>query len=316
MKRAVVGFSLVLAACGVTSEEAGVDQQNSSGTQYVDIVDFAGRGFDAGAWFDVRGKLNTEFSAACAGSFCGDGAYANYTPLTFFCSVSSIEGSVKDCAWTFAASTAGVDARTAAISFDVPTFQCHIHPKTTAAKLEALLSASSDALHEPLPGTTSIADSLADCFANPIGSTPVVEVADAKPVYVSADDYYATATNRAKWAAAYAALKQGFDNICGDTYCSSDYSDLWSMQLVCSITKSDGNVKSCVWAFAGSYSTVKTSGALDVVSQAWQCPVAVKGTLSQLITTLTSTTDTTDPIQRPLPGVTTSAYDSLGGCLP
>ena len=38
--------------------------------------------------------------------------------------------------------------------------------------------------------------------------------------------------------------------------------------------------------------------------------------LSQLIKTLTSTTDPTDPIQRPLPGVTTSAYDSIGGCLP
>jgi hypothetical protein len=39
------------------------------------------------------------------------------------------------------------------------------------------------------------------------------------------------------------------------------------------------------------------------------------GTLSQLISVWTAA-GTDDPIQRPLPGVTTSAYDALGGCLP
>ena len=143
----------------------GEDTQ-ASATQYVNITDFSS--IDQGAWFDAIGKLNGEFAAA----------YAGYTPLTFYCSVSSKEGSVKDCAWTFAASNAGVDPTSAALAFDVPTFQCHIHPKTTATKLVALLESSSDAIHETLPGTTSIADALAGCFADPIGATPVTEPTD------------------------------------------------------------------------------------------------------------------------------------------
>jgi hypothetical protein len=292
---------IVVTACGVTSQD-GEDTQASS-TQYVNITDFSAT--DQGAWFDAIGKLNGEFA----------GAYAGYTPLTFYCSVSSIEGSVKDCAWTFAASNAGVDPTTAALSFDVPTFQCHIHPKTTATKLVALLESSSDAIHEPLPGTTSIADALAGCFADPIGATPVTEPTDDAPTYVAASAYYTTAANRAKWAASYAELKSGFDSVCGDTFCSSDYADLWSMQLECAVTKSTGNLKGCTWAFAGSFTTVATSGALELTSKAWQCPLAVKGTISQLIAALTSTTDPNDGVHRVLPGGGI-AYDSISGCLP
>src|SRR6185312_16038732 len=103
--------------------------------------------------------------------------------------------------------------------------------------------------------------------------------------------------------------------VCGDTFCSSDYNDLWSMQLECAITKSTGNIKGCTWAFAGSFTTVATSGALELTSQSWQCPLAAKGTISQLITALTSTTDTNDGVHRVLPGGAI-AYDSISGCLP
>ena len=103
--------------------------------------------------------------------------------------------------------------------------------------------------------------------------------------------------------------------VCGDTFCSSDYSDLQSMQLACAITKSTGNVKGCTWAFAGSFTTVATSGELALTSKAWQCPVAVKGTIAQLIAAETSTTDTDDGVHRVLPGGI-DAYDSISGCLP
>lgn len=63
------------------------------------------------------------------------------------------------------------------------------------------------------------------------------------------------------------------------------------MQLACAITKSSGNIKRCTWAFAGSFTTVATSGELALTSKSWQCPVAVKGTLGQLIAAETSMTD-------------------------
>jgi hypothetical protein len=154
---------------------------------------------------------------------------------------------------------------------------------------------------------------LPDCFTHPIGDTPITATSSATPTYVEAADYYTTAANQAKWSSTYAALKLGFDNVCGDTFCGSDYSDLQSLELACSITRSSGNVKSCAWAFGGSYTLVKATGALDLTSRTWTCPVAVHGTLSQLISTVTAP-GTVDPIQRPLPGGT-SAYDSIAGCV-
>jgi hypothetical protein len=304
---------LVLFTAGCAAITDTEDTQDSSATTYVNIVDFGST--DQGAWSDLGQKLNSEFVALCGDTFC-EGDYSNYTPLSFYCSVSSKEGSVKDCAWTFAASQFGVDANTAAISFDVPAFQCHVHPKTTAAKLIAILEPSADAIHEALPGTTSIYDSLADCFAHPIGSTPITATTSPTPTYVDASVYYTTPANQAKWTTSIAELKDGFDYVCGDTFCSGDFNDLWSMQVSCAITKSTGNVKACQWSFAGSQFAMAKTGVLTPIWQSWKCPVAVKGTLSQLIAVLAPVaTDPEDYVNRPLPGGT-DAYDSIGACLP
>jgi hypothetical protein len=301
MKRLACCAVVVVAGCAVTGpgDEPGVEQAASS-TQYVDILDF--QHTDQGAWYDLVGKLNTEFSAEHG---------ASITPLRLFCSVTSKLGSVKDCAWTFAAAQHAVDGTTAAYDVDAVTYRCHFHPKTTATKLVATLSASANALHESLPGMTSIADALPDCFANPEGGTPLA--AGAGTTYVDADAYYTSAAYAQKWTDAKAALVLGFNNVCGDTFCGSDYSDLQSLDLGCSVTRSSGNVKACDWSFGGSFATVATTGLLDVTARTWTCPVAVKGTLSQVITTLTAT-GTDDPIQRALPGGT-SAYDSIAGCV-
>ncbi len=120
---------------------------------------------------------------------------------------------------------------------------------------------------------------------------------------------------RGRPAKAKTALVTGFNDVCGDTFCESDYSDMQSLAFVCSITKSTGNVKACDWIFGGSFSQIATNGAVTPTSQTWTCPVPVHGTLSQLITTLTAS-GSTDPIDRALPGTTASAYDAIGGCLP
>ena len=102
---------------------------------------------------------------------------------------------------------------------------------------------------------------------------------------------------------------------CGDTFCGSDFSDVQALDLGCSITKSSGNVKSCVWNFGGSYSTINKNGTLALVTKTWSCPVAVHGTIAAMIATLTNPADPeTNAIQRALPGGT-SAYDSIAGCV-
>jgi hypothetical protein len=314
MQRLLILALVIGVGCATTGDDPSqVDEQGVGSTQYLDILDFSGTNVDA--WIGVRLELDREFNNLCGDTFCG-GDYSNLTPLRLTCAVSSKAGKIKDCAWTFAGSLASVGSKTAAIAVDAPTFECHIQPKTTVAHLVTLLSGSTDAIHLALPGTTSIYDALGECFQHPIGKTPVTFDNDPAPIYIDATDYYQTFAGQQKWRAAKAALVAGFDRVCGDTFCSSDFSDLRSLDLVCAITKSSGNVKSCAWVFGGSYSLVgEKSGVLAETSKSFRCNVPVKGTLGQLIATLTKT-DPVDAIRRPLPGGAATAYDALGGCLP
>lgn len=306
MQRLLI-LAAVLGGCASVSDDSQADEQSVGATQYMDILDFTP---DQDAWIGIRNELRQEFDDVCGDTFC-EGDYTNLTPLTFTCSVTSKLGKIKDCVWTFAASQTEVDPGTAAIAVDAPTYQCHIHPMTTAKQLIALLAGKFDAIHIPLPGTTSIYDALGDCFDHPIGQTPIA-IGEGS-TYVSADAYYTSTYYYLKWRDAQAALVAGFDRVCGDTFCSGDYSDLRSLDFACSVTKSTGNVKGCAWVFGGSY--MLPGASLDVTSNTFRCDVPVKGTLSQLITTLTKD-DPNDATWRPLPGTDATAYDALLGCLP
>ena len=170
-------------------------------------------------------------------------------------------------------------------------------------------------MHEPLPGGGTIDDAVGECIAHPLGGTQLPVLSTTPLTYAAATDYYTTAANRQKWTAAVAAVVRGFDNICGDTYCGSDFGDLRSVDLLCAITKSTGNVKRCTWVFGGSYAQAAANGALAETSRTFACSFGMHGTLAQLIATW-SAAGSDNPIQRALPGTTASAYDGLGGCLP
>lgn len=297
-------------ACATGGDGDFNDGEQDGSTTYVDILDFAKT--DQGRWYDVIRHLNTKFDDLCHDGSCG-GPYATLRPLTFGCSVSTKLGSVHECVWTFATSNLEVDTRNAHVLADVPLFQCHITANIYAAKLVPILEGD-DPLHAALPNAEPIMKQLSVCFMNPIGMNPGELAHLGTESYVSATDYYTTAANQQKWVAAKAALVRGFDNVCGDTFCSSDFNDLQALDLECSITKSSGNVKTCTWVFAGSFHTVPArSGALQTTTKTWKCDVPVKGTFSQLISTLTAA-GTTEAIRRPLPGTTATAYDALLDC--
>ncbi|HEY1958443.1 MAG TPA: hypothetical protein VGH28_22655 [Polyangiaceae bacterium] len=300
-KLLIAGWVVLTSACAVDATSRS--SEATSTTQYVDIGDFGG--VDQGAWYDLRDKL--------AGAFGGD---ALHQSLGLFCSVTSKLGDVHDCVWTFAGAEAVVDPKTAAIAVDSPEFQCHFGAKTTGPKLIALLSASADPLHEPLPGTNAtIRDALDTCFQHPIDETPVTTPSDPAPTYVEASDYYTSATWSAKWTQAKAALTLGFEQVCGDTFCGGDYGDITSLAFVCSVTRSTGNVKECAWMFGGSYALPTKTGAEGVSQEKWRCDVPVKGTVSQLISVVNATDVPDDVLHRTLPGTTATAYDALLNCL-
>ena len=209
--------ALALSACvsGI-GDASDSESQDVSGTTYIELQDFSK--VDQGAWYDATQNLNNQFLAACPGSYC-TGEFANLTPLTFSCAVSSKEGIVHDCSWTFAASQVVVEPTTAVMQISTCRRSCArtSRAKTTAVKQLPILAATGS-LDTPLPGEPSIDDQLAGCFDHPIGATPITEGALTPLTYVAASSYYTTAASKAKWAASQAALLLGFNNVCGDTF--------------------------------------------------------------------------------------------------
>ncbi len=316
LSQLVCASLLIVPAAGcIDTANTSDTEGDSSSTTYVNVTDTD----SADGLYDLQGKLAAEFAETCGDTFC-EGEYSNLTPLGLQCSVTSKRGDIHDCAWTFGASQFLVNPTAATLEINAPTFTCHFAPKTstTAAKLFALLDGADSAIDTVLPGSsTSIYDSLVDCFQHPDGATPISIVATPTPTYVAASDYYVSAAGKAKWAAAQKALLDGFNNVCGDTFCGSDYGDLQSLGFECSITKSTGNIKSCAWVFAGNFAEPDKTGKLGETIQSWNCAVHAPTTLAAMITTLTATlpAGSEDPIHRTLDGLN-SAYDDIGNCLP
>ncbi len=294
---------------------ASSDEAEALATSYVDIADFWTTGADQTAWFALRSTLAKQFNYICGDTFC-NGDYLNLTPLGLTCAVSSVKGSIRDCTWVFAGSYERTDGATGALTSSIPTFQCHFAPKTTAKGLVSSLTSAgpTEALHRPLPGlSTSLYDVVADCMLHPVGATPIAPPSSSAK-YVGAVDSFTTQPAQDSWLAARDALRAGFDDVCGDTFCGGDYSNLQALRFECSVNAKTGTLKTCAWNFAGSYDTIGPKGALSVHAKSFSCPVPVSGTASKLAAVLTAP-GAVPAIRRPLPGGSRSAYDALTGCL-
>lgn len=113
----------------------------------------------------VEDALVRGFNQVCGDTFC-EGEYGNLQPQRFRCSVHAATGVVHECVWTFAGSTARVDARTGEVVVDAPSWACTV-PLTYRTRLSDLLAAleAGDPLDAALPDTsTSLYDALTDCL--------------------------------------------------------------------------------------------------------------------------------------------------------
>jgi hypothetical protein len=308
---AVGAVAVLLPSCSVqTSDESTASQHEEVvRTTYEDINDFfAG----SSAWYDVVGSLAAQLAAHCATTTCSK-TYPDLRQLDLDCSVSSIRGSVNQCTWVLAGSREVISAKSGEITTDDPYFLCKVEPSGTAA---ALLTAMQDpsSLTKPLPGlTTSLLDTLAECLTHP--TTQAARHYAATGSFEDATMYLGAGGAKG-WASMLTALDGTFDDVCGDTFCGSDYGDLEPLSFRCSAEESTGQIGSCLWVFGGSFAQVTPStGNVKVTTKPFACPVAVTGTVEELVSTLTAP-GSVAAIQRPLPGMTTSAYDAIGGCLP
>jgi hypothetical protein len=124
------------------------------------------------------------------------------------------------------------------------------------------------------------------------------------------DDAYWT------WRGIIDTLAKDFGDVCGDTFCGGDYSNLDPLRFRCALNTTTGVLKNCTYVFAGSYETVNaTTGTIKVNAKTFSCHVSVTGIkLADFEAALTAA-GSTPPLRRALPGKTTSIYDALGGCI-
>ncbi|RNF86139.1 hypothetical protein [Montanilutibacter psychrotolerans] len=132
--------------------------------------------------------------------------------------------------------------------------------------------------------------------------------------YTDVGSYLVDEASIEAWYTATHRLREQFDDICGDTFCEGDYSNLQELRYTCSVDRVSGILGQCVWGFAGSIDEVDPyNGRVLVDARAWQCvtPLAPRTTVAQLITVFAGGS----PLYALLPGTDRSIYDGLVDCL-
>lgn len=136
------------------------------------------------------------------------------------------------------------------------------------------------------------------------GSFGYVEVSS----YLSSDDAYEA------WYGLRGGLARNFDEVCGDTFCEGDYSNLQPLRFQCSVRATSGRIGMCNWTFAASNEEIDPrTGEIDVDAQAWRCavPLSRGTTVEELLAALAGAR----PLHALLPSTSRTIYDALVDCL-
>jgi hypothetical protein len=145
-------------------------------------------------------------------------------------------------------------------------------------------------------------------------------VAGAKgaPVFTDVDEYVVSRGDGPflQWLDLRRTLDQNFDDVCGDTFCEGDYTNLQPLRFRCSVSSTNGVLKSCTYVFAGSYEEITPeTGSIRTHAKTFSCRVPVSGISFDSFVSAMTAPGETPPLRRLLPGATRSIYDSLVGCL-
>lgn len=135
-----------------------------------------------------------------------------------------------------------------------------------------------------------------------------------RPRYVDPLEYFTTDAQFDAWFTLTTQLRQNFDDVCGDTFCEGDYSNIESLRLRCSVLQDSGRIGRCVWIFAASNEDIdRAFGRILVQTQDWECrlPIASDTGIDALMAALAGDS----PLFAMLPGTQTTIYEGLGDCL-
>ena len=145
-------------------------------------------------------------------------------------------------------------------------------------------------------------------------SAAVAATPAATASYVELGDYLRGEAEIEAWYEALYRLRDNFDQICGDTFCEGDYSNIQALRLRCSVDSASGLVGRCLWSFAASNEEIDpATGAIRVDAKVWKCRLPlVRGTSAQA---LLAAWAGERPLYAALPGTAKSAYEGLSDCL-
>jgi hypothetical protein len=152
--------------------------------------------------------------------------------------------------------------------------------------------------------------SAAESAAESAGATPAV--------YADVEEYVNSRGDGPflQWLDLRQTLNHNFDDVCGDTFCEGDYSNLQALRFRCSVNTANGVLKNCTYVFAGSYEEVKPeTGSIRTYAKTFSCHVPVSGISFDSFVSAMTAPGATPPLRRLLPGSSKSIYDSLVGCL-
>ncbi|MBX3263796.1 MAG: hypothetical protein KF782_29250 [Labilithrix sp.] len=301
-------FTAAAAGCAAPADE-DVDQTEDALTTYGDLFSTLDD-HDIDRWFSVRKALKDGFDRICGDTICG-GDYSNLSTVRIACSSTSVARKMKDCAWVLGGSIEYVDGRTGKLTSDARVFTCKIPVAGTAKRmLDALEPAGQDALHTPIPGTgKSFYDGLVECFSGVVGGPPPPE--PAKTFYAELGEWSWEHADGLAWMQTTRNLAEGFDQICGDTFCEGEYPDITPLRFACSVNLNTKRVSRCSWTFAAADLQVDRRGQLAATTTTKRCNIEIGATASDLADALSGP----DPLNATLPGKTTSIYDTLSRCL-
>ena len=132
--------------------------------------------------------------------------------------------------------------------------------------------------------------------------------------YVEMSAYLQADADFEAWYALRHNLKRNFDDICGDTFCEGDYSNIESLRYTCSVHRVTGRIGMCGWTFAASDEAIEpVHGRIVARTPGWFCrsPLVAGTTVESLLQSLQGEA----PLYAALPSTSTTLFDGLVDCL-
>jgi hypothetical protein len=127
--------------------------------------------------------------------------------------------------------------------------------------------------------------------------------------YVDARVYLQGADLNA-WYDLMRRLRANFDDVCGDTFCEGEFSNIEALRYVCSVERTTGRIGLCAWTFAASHEEVElATGEIGLQKGFWQCrtPLVPNTTVEELLAALAGNR----PMFAPLPSSNRTIMDGL-----